>query len=716
MSEKPSEAPLRRKVFLALLLVTSALLMLLALVIPLLQDYLSPALEVGQVADRDYRAPHAINYESEVLTQQQREAAERAVSPVYTTPDTTVARQQLEQLRTTLAYITSVRADEYATSAQKLEDLAAMEDVSLNQETATTILGLTDSRWQTIQQEAIVVLEKVMSGVIRPDSIEYIRARAPVLVSLSLPEGQAAIVAELAAAFAAPNSQYSESLTEAAQEEARQGITPVSRTFVPGQTIVSRGQVLSAANIEALQQLGLAQPEGKWQDLISAAGMVLLILTLMLVYVRRRQMPLIEDLRGTVLIVVIFLVFLVGARLFIPTHTVIPYAFPIAAYGMTVTALFGAELALVSSLPLAILVAYDLPNALDLTLYYMIGNLFGVLALGRGRRVLSFFWAGAAVALSSTALVVVYRLPLPTTDMIGLATLTGAALFNGLAAASITILLQFLLAQFLGMTTPMQLMDLTRPDHPLLQILLRDAPGTYQHSLQVANLAEQAAERIGADPLLTRVGALYHDIGKTRNPAFFIENQPPGFLNPHEALNPKESADIIIRHVTDGLELGEKYRLPRRILDFIAEHHGTAVTRYQYVTAIKDAGGDESLVNIEEFRYPGPRPQSRETAIVMLADGSEARVRAERPTDRDQLRDLIKDIINARVAKGQLDETNLTLRDLNVILDSFAATLRGIYHPRVKYPKLDKVVASEAIMNPEAQKPDVQVDLTVDAS
>jgi putative nucleotidyltransferase with HDIG domain len=348
------------------------------------------------------------------------------------------------------------------------------------------------------------------------------------------------------------------------------------------------------------------------------------------------------------------------------------------------------------------LVTFGLPNALDLTIFYALSSLFGVLALGNARRLISFFWAALAVAAAGAAVIWAYRLPLPSTDWMGLLTLTGAAIFSGLGSASLALVLQYFTAQVLGMSTPMQLVDLTRPDHPLLRSLLRDSPGTYQHSLQVANLSEQAAERVGADTLLTRVGALYHDIGKTMNPVFFIENQVEGMLNPHDDLDPIASAQTIIRHVTDGLELGRKHRLPRRILDFIAEHHGTMVTRYQYVKAVNAAQGDESQVNIEDFRYPGPRPQSRETAILLLADGCEARVRAEKPKDDPTLERLIQSLIENRVAIGELDDTDLTLRDLNQITESFIATLRGIYHPRVQYPKLEKPVSTEEPTRPLA--------------
>jgi len=192
---------------------------------------------------------------------------------------------------------------------------------------------------------------------------------------------------------------------------------------------------------------------------------------------------------------------------------------------------------------------------------------------------------------------------------------------------------------------------------------------------------------IGADALLTRVGALFHDVGKAMNPLFFVENQPQEELNTHEDLAPSESAAAIITHVNDGVVLAHKHRLPRRIDDFILEHHGTMITRYQYNQALEAAGGDESKVDKEQFRYPGPRPRSRETALLMLADGSEARSRAERPEDEEAIRTIVRSTIEVAQKQGQLDNTQLTLRDLSVITDAFVNILRGTHHPRISYPK-----------------------------
>lgn len=693
----------------------SSLLAVIAVWLPMMKNAVQSAPQVGQVADRDYRAPVTVSYESQVLTQLRQESAERSVQPIYTSPDTRVARQQLERLRTSLAYISSVRDDTYATTQQKLEDLSAMGDIHLDQETTGLILGLTDARWQTIQQEAILALEKVMSSAIRPEELAEARNRAPALVSLSLPESQSEIVAELAMAFVAPNSEFSESLTEAAIQKARENVTPATRNYVAGQTVVSQGQVLTPEDVEALEYMNLAQPEVTWPDQLSAAGMVVLLGFFIIIYMRKERWIQEGDFRGLAVISFIFLAFLFSARFIIPGRTVAPYAFPLAAYSLTVTVLFGAKLALISTLPLAILATFGLPNALELMLFYVLASMFGISALGRAQRMASFFGAGVSIAVVGTVVLLIFRLPVPTTDALGLAMLTGASLFNGLATASVTFLLQFALAQYLGMTTPMQLVDLTRPDHPLLRTLLHDAPGTYQHSLQVANLAEQAAERIGADPLLTRVGALYHDIGKTPNAIYFIENQMPGFTNPHQELDPYESSEIIIRHVTDGLELVRKKRLPKRIQEFISEHHGTLITNYQYINALNAANGDESQVDKELFRYPGPRPQSRETAILMLADGSEARVRAEKPTNENELRQLTQEVIKDRIEQGQLDDTRLTFNDLSVIKESFITTLRGIYHPRVKYPKLNQNPLDAPTQPSVTKQVETASDLTLEA-
>ncbi len=680
--------PTRRvalRAIMLLMVVSAAAFLVLILTLPSPPDNF-PA-QAGEVAQQNIQAPRTVEYVSQILTEQARQSAENQVAPVYAPPDPAIARLQIEHLRSALQYITVVRNDIFASPEQKLADLGKMQDLHLDEETANALLGLPQNRWDSLQQETLSVLEQVMRSSIRQDELETVRRSIPTLVSLALSEDQAQLVADLVSAFVVPNSFFSPELTELARQAAREAVEPVTQTFIEGETIIQSGEVVTDFHIEALTKLGLIQPpENPQNGYLGTGALILVAAGFVWMYFLRRRPAMLNNLRSLVIIALLFLAFLIGARLLV-NRSVMPYIYPLSAFGLLLGVLFGQELGLVLSFVLAVLAGYGVPNSLDLTLFYLFPALTGVLALGRAQRVAHFFRAGVVIALTGFAMVLAYRWPFVTTDLRGLVELSLAAIFNGVAATSITLLLQYLLAQFLGLVTPLQLLEISRPDFPLLQFFLRNAPGTYQHSLQVANLAEQAAERIGADPLLTRVGALFHDVGKAANASFFIENQVPGSINTHDDIQPAESAAAIIRHVTDGVELARKHRLPGRITDFMLEHHGTLVTRYQYRKAIDAAGGDPSQVDLNNFRYPGPSPRSRETALLMLADGVEARARAEQPKDEDELRALIRSVIEIAQREGQLDNTPLTLRDLHVITESFVTTLRNTYHPRIQYPK-----------------------------
>jgi putative nucleotidyltransferase with HDIG domain len=696
-SAKPGKVPARIRTLQFILLILVGLVSLIALIAPLSLSPGALPLKAGDVAPRDLQAPQAIEYVSEVRTEEARAAAERAIPQVYSSPDPSTARSQIEHLRAALDYISLVRADEFATPEQKQADLGALSDLTLKSDTIDQILNLSDTRWEAIQQEALSVLEQVMRNTIRESDLPAIRRSVPSLVSLALTEEQAGLVVELVSAFIAPNSFSSPELTAAARQAARDAVQPVVQSYKPGETVVAGGQIITPAQLEALQKLGLIEPAQQWQDYVGVVALVILTTTFVGLYFYRRNRPYLSEVRSLVLIAIIFILFLVGARLSIPNRTIIPYLYPLPAVGLLLATLFNLETGLIFGLVISVLAAYGLPNTLDLMPYYMLASLTGVLVLGSARRFWVFFRAGIAISLAGIAMILAFRLPFNQMDWVGIVTLSGAAVFNGMASASITLLLQYFLAQILGLTTPLQLLEISRPDFPLLQFFLRNAPGTYQHSLQVANLAEQAAENIGADALLTRVGALFHDIGKAVNPSFFIENQTHGSLNTHDDLDPAESSAAITQHVLDGIKLARKYRLPRRIDDFILEHHGTMLTRYQYTKAVEAMGGDESRVDASKFRYPGPSPRSRETALLMLADGTEARVRAGRPSNEEELLAIVHSAIEYAQTSGQLDNTQLTLSDLNKIAESFVTTLRGSFHPRIEYPKAKVPVAAEDV-------------------
>ncbi len=619
------QVPARIRLFQIVLLIVVSIISYGALVLPEIVRTTTAPLKPGDVSTSDFQAPKTLEYISEVRTKDERARAENTIGPIYAPPDPAIARHQIERLRASLQYITLVRDDENATLEQKTSDISSLNDITLKPATIASILDLPAARWDTIQQEALSVLEQVMRRTIHEQDLDPVQRTVPSLVSLALNEEQAALVAELVTAFVVPNSLLSEELTQKAKQAAREAVEPVIQEYKAGEIIILRGQIITPLEFEALQKFGLIEEASPWQDYVGAGALVIMIAAFINLYFSRRHLPFQFEARSLVLVALIFLLFVVSARLTIPNRTVLPYAFPLSAMGLLIATLFGLETGIVFSIALAMLVTYNLPNMLDLTPYYLLSSMTGVLVLGNARRVWTFFRAGMATAGAGIAMLLAFRFPFVQMDPIALLQLTGAAIFSGLAASSIALLLQYFLAQTLGLTTALQLIEISRPDFPLLQFFLRNAPGTYQHSLQVANLAEQAAEAIGADALQTRVGALFHDVGKAMDPMFFVENQQQDQLNTHEDLAPDELAEAIISHVNEGILLAHKHRLPRRIDDFILEHHGTMITRYQYNQAVEAAGGDASKVDKEQFRYPGPSPRSRETALLMLADGCEAR-------------------------------------------------------------------------------------------
>lgn len=691
-----------------ILLIVTSLAAYAVLVLPLSLRPSSLPLSAGQVSPQDLQAPVNKEYISDVRTNQARDAAERAVSPIFTTPDQSIARRQISHLRTALDSIATIRGDAALPAEQKRAELAVLPDLSLDQQTIDRILAVSDLRWEAVQQDALRVLEQIMRSSVREENMVAVRTNVPSVVSFALSDDLAGIVVELVTPFIVPNSFFSPDLTDAARQQARQSVEPVTQTYLAGETIVSRGKVLTAADIEALETLGLVRPSNPLLEYVGTAAMLMVVMAFVGIYFHRRRPVYYNDSRSLVLISILFIVFLSASRLVIPNRAILPYIFPLPAFGLLIATLFGPGGALVLSVVICILAAFGLPNSLDLTMFYLMASLTGLLSLGKAHRISSFAWAAVVSAVAGMAVITAYRLPAGTLDWIGYLTLAGASMLNGVASASVALMLQYLLAEFLGLTTGLRLLEISRPDAPLLQYFLRRAPGTYQHSLMVSNLVEQAAEKLGMDSLLVRVGALYHDVGKAINPAFFIENQLPDNLNPHDDVDAETAAASVIRHVTDGVVLARKYRLPRRLADFMLEHHGTLLARYQYGRAIKDVGGDETKVDISKFRYPGPRPRTRETALLMLADNVEARTRSEGARTEEQIRAVVQKSIDFCQKEGQLADTRFTLKDLTVISEVFIVTLTGLYHPRIAYPAAEASVPADSPRLPAPEKPEIK--------
>jgi putative nucleotidyltransferase with HDIG domain len=658
-----------------------------AIILPISSRPTAFELSIGSVATQDFQAPRSLTYESEFLTQQKINSIKNSITPVYLNIDPAISRQQIDRLRKSLDYITLVRNDSFADINQKINDISNLTHVQVSRELATKLVNIDEQTWTSIQRETLIVLEQVFRSSIRDYQVAEAKSRVPTLVSFSFNDENLKLIDALVSPFVVANSLFSEELTQQAIDDAISQVEPVQKTYSPGEIIIRRGQIIDEQTYEALVQFNFISPENKQQEYI-ASGLFVLAQMFFLGLYFNRQRTNTYSVKEILIISIIFIIFLLSAKFLIPNRTVLPYIYPFAGFTFAIGTLFGFEAAFVLSLSLSSIISFGAFDFQSLLPFYLLPSLFGSLILGQGRRISVFFSAGLVTGILSGVIIISIRLLDGSTDLIGMITLSGASLFNGMASASLGLLMQFFVAQILGITTAIQLLEISRPDHPLLQFILTNAPGSYQHSLQVANMAEQAAKDIGADQLLTRVGALYHDAGKAANPSFFIENQISGDINSHDDLDPYLSAATIIQHVPDGVELAKKYRLPARIIDFVKEHHGTLMTKYFYVKAIEMNNNNSEEVDVNDFRYPGPSPQSKETALLMLADGVEARARADKPANREDLNKIIHGVIDFCIKEGQLEDTDLTMKDLNTIVSSFSNTLLNTYHPRIKYPEL----------------------------
>ena len=661
------------------------LLIFLSLVLPISLRASTSLLDIGDVTFQDIHAPRTFSYESQILTEQARNEAEKSVQPIYLPADASITRKQVEKLRVVLNYISAIRSDVYAKLGQKIDDLQKLSDLKITSEVAEAILAVNDEKWASIQEESLYLLEQVMRNSIREEQIANMQRNLSTQISFDFNETEAGIINTIVSQMITANSLYSNDSTSAAIQAARDQVKPIIKKYIAGEIIVSSGQVIDAQSWEALQELGYTEPKNKALDYVSAALITIVILAFNTLYLRRIRQSSGKKIQDLPIIAITFLVFLFAAKLVIPNHTILPYLFPIAAFGLTISSLYDYETGLVFSISLSILAAFNETSTFDLAFYYFLPTAIGIFVLGRGRRITTFFMAGVAIGLSGAGMVISYRLLNSYLDFSGVSTLIGAAFINGFGSISLTLIIQYFLSQITGKITALQLMDLARPDHPLLQELLLKAPGSYQHSLQVSNLAEQAAKVINCDALLTRVGALYHDVGKLNNPLFFVENQPVNQINTHDKMDPVLTSRTIIKHVEEGLRLAQEYHLPPQVQAFIREHHATSLTRYQYNLAVNKAGSEDK-VKADDFRYPGPNPASKETALLMMADGCEARVRAESPNNVEEITQIVDAAIDNYLNRGFLSQTDLTLNDLRLIKISFVKTLKNTYHQRIKYP------------------------------
>jgi len=665
-------------------------------------------IRVDDVAARTIEAPRAARFESEFLTEQRRAEAEAQVPPTQVF-DPGIREAQLARYDELTAGISEARA--LTDDARRRERIAA---VGLQSQRAQDIaLALSEDRWLTVAGEGRAVLTETLGVSLDQAAAQQAIEGIDAAISPTFTADEALLAAELVRPLITTTLVVDEERTEQARAEARARVAPVVVEVQRGDIIVADGSRVDEVALEKLRETGLLENALEWENVAAVVIVAAVVAFALAGYLYALQPAGMTSERHLIALAVIMTAPVLLAKFYLPVvlpdeeRQFLAYGLPVAAAPLLIAALLRSEVAVLVSALLGALLAFIgaiLPDVslvasvetLDvfrLGLVYALAALAGVYLVHRADRLARYFTAGLAVAVGAFGLLAATWLIDPdrtNEDWAWMALNAGVSgVTSGLLAAGAFVTMGVLF----GITTRVHLMELAQLNAPLLRRLQDEAPGTFHHSIIVGNLAERAADLVGADALLTRVGSYYHDIGKVLQPGMYVENQMTG-QNPHEEMDPHESSRIIKQHVTGGLELARRERLPARVQAFIPEHHGTRLVAYFYRVAAERAPDIDPV----EFQYPGPRPQSRETAIVMLADSTEAIIRAAEDRSPERIDALVEEVIAERLAEGQLDECDLTMRDLRTIAESFKGTMRAVYHPRVAYPQATAVETRRRIL------------------
>jgi hypothetical protein len=660
---------------------------------------------VGDLATRDIVSPRKLDFPSDSQTAAAREAAVKSVAPVYdftTEKAVALANEQQVALEQRVARIDTAFSAEI--TPDQRTGLLQVAVPGLTDTAQATLLALDAGRWSVVRTESARVLDALLRAPLLDTEVPETRTRLAGLMAGGLDEEERALAAQLIGPLVVGNSSFSQELTDQETAKARAAVLPVMVSILQGEKIVSSGERITTDAMEKINALGLKTSRPDVASFFGWFLMAVLIVGLLLGWLWRFRPTLWH--RDNVLVLTGLLV--VGATLALKItagRSILQFFLPTAAIGMLLAILLDASLATVVIGLIAIIAGAVNGGSLEMTTYVLLGGLAGIVMIRKGDRLQVFVQAAFAVFVVNALVVTVFSL-LGARDVQGILQLWFASAASALGSGVAAVGTFAVLGSVFGILTVFQLLELANPSQPLLRRLLVETPGTYHHSLMVGNLAERAAEAIGGDPLVTRVAAYYHDIGKLANPLGFIENQAGG-ENVHDTLDPEVSAAIVKQHVADGIDLAYKSKLPKALIAYIPQHHGTAIMGYFYGRArelaaepfggLSTAEGRQAADAVDQrpFRHSGPKPQSREAAIIMLSDSVEASVRSLESRDEPAIRAMVTRIIEERIADGQFDECDLTLRDLERIREAFVAQLLGMYHTRIAYPE-SKVVELES--------------------
>jgi putative nucleotidyltransferase with HDIG domain len=710
-------------------------------------DYLPPNIKVGKVAPKDIKADQNYEIIDERATEINREEALQSIPRVFDYQPA-VAADLDARVREAFAGGRSLAAQGAGEdallqhlwktlglqpSADQLRGLVADKFSVETENFLRQILQDTESRFIVVSRDMLPVDDKGGVTVRNLDKrspenefnlkdLKKIRSIAEVQTDLldkavKFPRQKGAglstsQVFEVASRMVSPNLNYNSVETELRRAKAVSAVRSVIIKVQTGEAIVRSGDRYEPHHVAILE--GIRKQKSETNFLIRLGGTILFVSLLLLItyafskrYIRKFN-PTRDDLYflGGVLILLLLSVRLAAAastvlRDIFPYDVSVQalyYAIPVAAGAMLTRYILNSEIALVFAIVASALTGIFLEGDLDLSIYYLISSIAAAAAVAHVDRRSAILKAGVLVGVVNALVILAIKLitVVSVTTVFNLPQVlinVSLGFLGGLLTAIFVMVLAPIAELIFNYVTDIKLLELGNLNHPLLREMIVKAPGTYHHSQLVAVLAEAAAAEIGANPLLARVGSYFHDIGKMRKPSYFIENQQNG-VNLHDKLSPSMSALVISSHVKDGVELAREYKLPQRIVDFIPQHQGTKLITFFYNKAVEMNPDTDMPVDEKKYRYPGPPPQNRESGIILLADGVEAAVRSLSEKNPQKIAAMVQKIINKNFAEAQLDECDMTLRDLHVIAETFTNVLVGIYHHRIEYPEIEEKKAT----------------------
>lgn len=639
-------------------------------------------LKVGDIANTDIKAPREIEDKKETEIRQQ-EVADK-VDKQYSLK-TDVQKQGQENIQNFFQKLISIK-ESSSSDSDKISALKKVND-KLDNEQCKELLASSKEQISDMQSVLLDTIAKIYANPIEEDKLSDVQnAKAIVdtkVMSLDYSRNIKLALQSLAYAQIKPNFFFDKEKTDEKIKEAIKNVTPIM--YKKNQLIVKEGTPVTEDQVQILSELGLLNDSNTNIFIFLMLGIFVgCILCIQYSYLYKMHREIYNDVSKVILISIINCTALILAR---TVSIISPFVIPLACAPILITLLIDYRVSMVLSSINCILIAACVGFAPEIIILALLNAVLGATIIRRMQQRNDILYITVYLAIISAIITLSAGVLISNNlrEVFLKASLSVlASILSGILAVG---LLPFFENSF-DVVTTVKLLELSNPNNPLLKKLLMEAPGTYHHSMLVANLAEMAAEEVGGNPVLARIGAYYHDIGKTKRPIFFRENQMTK-ENPHDRISPNLSASIIISHVKDGLEMAKEYNLPQAIQDIIEQHHGNTLVKYFYIT-MKNNSENPDDVKEEDFRYTGRTPEGKEAGIIMLADSVEAAVRSINEPTKEKIEQMVNNIINDKLNSGQLDNCELTFRDLNKIKKCFLKALNGIYHQRIEYPTENK--------------------------